>query len=263
MNDSLLTTYKSLILNNLDNSEDPISELDNIIEVFKDPITGQELNSNQKKFLREEIQRDLNYRILINRVEILRPSVLRDPRVHKPWYQNWLSVHSSERYFWSVLENHLERRLRNTYSDEQAAEIIRSTDVSTDQILEDLEAPNRLVFSSKGLIIGHVQSGKTANFTATIAKAVDSGFRFVIVLAGIHDILRMQTQVRLDKELTGINERGLPDDKFVVKPSQVREWQRLTNASELVFFIQPINFSMTLVFFLMTAKIGLVWALSP
>ena len=48
-----------------------------------------------------------------------------------------------------------------------------------------------------------MQSGKTANFTGVIAKAIDAGYRLVIVLTGTIDILREQTQRRLDMELVG------------------------------------------------------------
>ncbi len=39
-----------------------------------------------------------------------------------------------------------------------------------------------------GLVVGYVQSGKTANFTALIAKAVDAGYKSIIVLSGIHTV---------------------------------------------------------------------------
>ena len=50
----------------------------------------------------------------------------------------------------------------------------------------------------KGLVVGYVQSGKTTNYSAVIAKAIDQGYRFIIVLAGMHNILREQTQKRLE-----------------------------------------------------------------
>jgi hypothetical protein len=62
-----------------------------------------------------------------------------------------------------------------------------------------LDAP----FQGRGLVVGYVQSGKTANYTAVAARAVDAGYRMVIVLSGIHDALRSQTQVRLERELIG------------------------------------------------------------
>jgi hypothetical protein len=52
-------------------------------------------------------------------------------------------------------------------------------------------------------VVGYVQSGKTANYTAVAARAVDAGYRMVIVLSGIHDSLRNQTQIRLERELVG------------------------------------------------------------
>lgn len=59
-------------------------------------------------------------------------------------------------------------------------------------------------FQCRGLVVGYVQSGKTANFTAVAARAADVGYRLVIVLSGVHDSLRNQTQVRLNRELVSI-----------------------------------------------------------
>ena len=90
--------------------------------------------------------------------------------------------------------------------------------------------PNPIIenFSSYGLVIGDVQSGKTGNFTGLIARAVDSGYNFVIVLSGLYNALRNQTQNRLDAELTGIGHKGV--DYFVDPPS--RPFLRLTKHGE-------------------------------
>ena len=58
-------------------------------------------------------------------------------------------------------------------------------------------------YQTKGLVVGHVQSGKTANFTGIVAKAIDAGYRLIIVLTGTIELLRAQTQRRLDMELVG------------------------------------------------------------
>lgn len=68
-------------------------------------------------------------------------------------------------------------------------------------------------FQGRGLVVGYVQSGKTANYTAVAARAVDAGYRIVIVLSGIHDSLRNQTQNRLERELIGAQADGLPGEK--------------------------------------------------
>jgi hypothetical protein len=59
-------------------------------------------------------------------------------------------------------------------------------------------------YQCRGLVVGYVQSGKTANFTAVAARAADVGYRLIIVLSGIHDSLRNQTQQRLNTELVKV-----------------------------------------------------------
>jgi hypothetical protein len=71
-------------------------------------------------------------------------------------------------------------------------------------------------FQCRGLVVGYVQSGKTANFTAVASRAADVGYRLIIVLSGIHDSLRNQTQKRLNKELVSIGNK----------------WTTLTNETE-------------------------------
>lgn len=66
---------------------------------------------------------------------------------------------------------------------------------------------DRMEYQCRGLVVGYVQSGKTANFTAVAARAADVGYRLIIVLSGIHDSLRNQTQKRLNEELVGISDK--------------------------------------------------------
>lgn len=70
-------------------------------------------------------------------------------------------------------------------------------------LLKDPETPGE--WDRRGLVIGHVQSGKTANYIGLIAKAADAGYRFIIVIAGIHNNLRKQTQRRIDEGFIGRN----------------------------------------------------------
>ncbi|MGE8450087.1 MAG: Z1 domain-containing protein [Pseudomonadales bacterium] len=80
-------------------------------------------------------------------------------------------------------------------------------------------------FQARGLVVGYVQSGKTANYTAVAARAADAGYRLVIVLSGIHDSLRNQTQRRLERELVHCSE--LPTSVQSEQP-----WLTLTSATE-------------------------------
>ncbi|SDO78344.1 Z1 domain-containing protein [Pedococcus dokdonensis] len=76
-----------------------------------------------------------------------------------------------------------------------------SLDTASTKIVAHLADPTIRGNKKKGLVVGHVQSGKTANYAAVIAKAGDAGYRIAIVMSGIHNNLRKQTQVRLDNDL--------------------------------------------------------------
>ncbi|MCO1655302.1 Z1 domain-containing protein [Pseudonocardia sp. S2-4] len=82
---------------------------------------------------------------------------------------------------------------------------IESVDASSTKILALLDHPKQDGFRTRGLVVGFVQSGKTTNFTAVMAKAADRGYKLFIVLSGIHNTLRRQTQVRLGDDLVHAN----------------------------------------------------------
>jgi hypothetical protein len=104
----------------------------------------------------------------------------------------------SRAFYWDQYKKHLLEEKR------WHPDSIVGLDEDTRQVVERISDPTRTAaFSARGLVVGYVQSGKTANFTGVIAKAIDSGYRLVIVLAGTLDILREQTQRRLDMELVG------------------------------------------------------------
>jgi len=81
---------------------------------------------------------------------------------------------------------------------------IDALDEITDRTLGLLEDPQRSgLWDRRGLVVGHVQSGKTANYNGLICKAADAGYKVIVVLAGIHNNLRSQTQMRLDEGFLG------------------------------------------------------------
>lgn len=112
------------------------------------------------------------------------------------------------------------RRLENKLFDDETTDVhaarvameaaVRDIDESTSRILSRCANPLEPGDRRKGLVIGYVQSGKTANYAGVIAKAVDAGYRLVIVLAGMYSNLRAQTQARLVKDLSmnSLEERG-------------------------------------------------------
>ena len=87
--------------------------------------------------------------------------------------------------------------------------ILRELDKSTDKILSHIEDPERQgSWSSRGLVIGDVQSGKTTNFIGVVNKALDAGYKVIIILSGLHNNLRTQTQQRFEEGVTGSNTKS-------------------------------------------------------
>lgn len=111
---------------------------------------------------------------------------------------NWLSgLDRSGWYYWKTLRTYL------LLEKNRSKDVVASLDDVSDQVLRHLKPPTQSEFDVRGLVLGYVQSGKTANFTALIAKAADVGYRLIVVFSGIDKGLRRQTQLRLNRELTG------------------------------------------------------------
>ena len=87
-----------------------------------------------------------------------------------------------------------------------APETIGLLDRLTNKTLDGLYNPKADIgFDKKGLVVGQVQSGKTSNYTGLICKAADAGYDMIIILAGMHNNLRTQTQLRLDEGFLGFD----------------------------------------------------------
>jgi hypothetical protein len=112
---------------------------------------------------------------------------------HQPWWPDPVQP-----FYWNRYASYL--RDKRGY---QATDVVLLDDATT-QVISRLSSPQRAeAFQAKGLVVGYVQSGKTANFTGVMAKAIDAGYRLLIVLSGTQNMLREQTQRRIDMELVG------------------------------------------------------------
>lgn len=106
-------------------------------------------------------------------------------------------------YHWTSLERYWTER--SSLSDD----VIRTIDKDTNEILGWCGNPaDSLDWGRRGLVMGHVQSGKTTNFSALVNKAFDVGYQHVVVLAGLTNSLRRQTQERLDETVLGESSDG-------------------------------------------------------
>ncbi|MBZ9769422.1 Z1 domain-containing protein [Mesorhizobium sp. CA6] len=129
-------------------------------------------------------------------------STIRNDEGHRAWLE---ASRKSDWRYWQRYREYLEARMSIAAVD--------GLDRSTDMILGMLEDPLRDgAWDRRGLVVGHVQSGKTGNYTGLICKAADAGYKIIIVLAGLHNNLRSQTQMRLDEGFLGYETRPIADD---------------------------------------------------
>lgn len=145
--------------------------------------------------LSDEILRDLataKARVLaeLAPVEIVHKLSIIDPAIER-WY---MGPKPEDRH-WPKLREYL--RETKGWSEATVENIHRSSA----EVVGALADPRRDSFSHKGLVVGYVQSGKTANMTAVIAKAIDAGYNMVVLLAGVTNKLRAQTQRRIDADI--------------------------------------------------------------
>jgi hypothetical protein len=116
---------------------------------------------------------------------------------HKAWLPSRLN-----RRYWDRYRLHLEERV--------PASAVDSVDKVTNDVLERIEDPQRPgKWDRRGLVMGHVQSGKTANYCGLVCKAADAGYKVIIVLSGVHDSLRSQTQIRIEEGFLGFMNSAL------------------------------------------------------
>ena len=104
---------------------------------------------------------------------------------------NGLRVPENPRSCWQLYKNSLKWQ-KESIDDLEAATI---------GILKRLSTDTRETGAIKGLVIGHVQSGKTANMEALMAMAADHGWNMFIVLSGTIENLRLQTLKRMQNDL--------------------------------------------------------------
>ncbi|MFU8870408.1 Z1 domain-containing protein [Micromonospora sp. SL4-19] len=123
---------------------------------------------------------------------------LKDDRNHIEWLTEAQLERSWD--FWDRYRRYLEDvRL-------MPPRVVRKLDQSTGRVLRQLEDPRRPgPWRRTGMVVGQVQSGKTGNFIGLACKAADAGYKLIVILAGIHNSLRSQTQLRVDEGLLGFD----------------------------------------------------------
>ena len=115
-------------------------------------------------------------------------------------HQSWLPARRADidLFFWNRYARYLDEHKHWN------PRVIATLDKVSDEIVDLLGDPrSNSGFQRRGLVLGDVQSGKTASYTAVCNKAADTGYRIVIIMAGLTENLRVQTQERMDEEFSG------------------------------------------------------------
>ena len=187
MNDQITqleTTVGALIATESSPSPERIREL---IEMMRKTPLGDGVTDEDAEFLARVFEERHGVTMTIG-------AVLTETD-YQPWLQNMLP--SITPYYWQRYEKLL---IEKKYS----SQVIATMDEVTDRVLGLLENPQKEEpYDRRGMVVGHVQSGKTANYIGLLCKAADAGYKLIVVIAGIQNILRNQTQERIDEGFVG------------------------------------------------------------
>lgn len=209
MNKSPFEILRELLFSDLRQKKQPLeqSEIDNAISTTIEMVEsmGMEMYlkviSNNLKYnlpndytevdwvlLRQEIER--SFCILVKEGTMVKGA----GNVDKTWWSTRDKI-TSNPYYWN--------RYKDLISEEMVPEVVRNLDDDTDVVMNYIGDPSLDAFNIYGMVVGHVQSGKTSNYSALIDKASDAGYKFIVVIAGTMNNLRNQTQKRLNESFIG------------------------------------------------------------
>jgi hypothetical protein len=169
--------------------------LQEVVELIAQGIAaGKSMEANQLKARTFKIPDDIfelarvRYETAVGIIRAIRDpaALMSDLTRQTSWYEG---PKATDKY-WPIVRDRLADTLRS--------EALDSVDKASSKILSVMRPPGIVEFSTRGLVLGYVQSGKTTSFISVIAKAADRGYRVFIVLSGITDNLRSQTQSRVD-----------------------------------------------------------------
>lgn len=127
--------------------------------------------------------------------------ILEDSSDHHEWFNPDTGRPLNRDFDWHFWDHY---RQYLQIQKQWSPKIVQALDRYSSLVLCRVEDPLRAgPWDRRGMVVGSVQSGKTANYTALITKATDSGYKLFVVLAGVHNSLRSQTQERLNEEYLG------------------------------------------------------------
>lgn len=149
-------------------------------------------------FYRHSLSRDIGFGLVCNDEEM------------KPWFANSKALTGTTN--WDRYQEYL-------IQDEGFSEpVVASLERDLDQIMDYLGNPaSPAEFNRRGLVIGDVQSGKTSTYIGLMNKCADAGYKVIILLTGMIEKLRVQTQERVDLGFLGMDSGVFGDKKKNLK----------------------------------------------
>ncbi len=170
----------------INRGEDGACAINKTIEIFMHLVEDV---SSLREYLYESISFSSN--------EIFK-SLLSEEKRDKDWWNKYRQNNEPGQY-WSRYKEYLRK-----FKKWDMKTIEASINAPTDFVMNAISNPHSVNPEySRGTVFGYVQSGKTANYIGLINKAIDAGYKIIIVLAGMHNNLRSQTQMRIDEEVLG------------------------------------------------------------
>ena len=167
-------------------------------------VTREEIERQVDFVLTNSSFKDLDRNLLIREVESLYRVRVEEFRMIEASERRRHWINDNKNLIpWNFWERY---KIYLQYRKNFAPETIGHLDRLTNKTLDGLYNPKvEIGFDKKGLVVGQVQSGKTSNYTGLICKAADAGYNLIIILAGMHNNLRTQTQLRLDEGFLGFD----------------------------------------------------------
>lgn len=173
-------------------------EINETINRFKDMISSE-----------EELREYLDTRISRERNEEDIKIIYGEEAQNSNWWTKYKNTNTGKLQYWNRYKSYLTREKKW-----EKSAITKSIDNPTDVLLNSICDPlGNFPQEKKAMVVGYVQSGKTANYIGLINKAIDAGYKYIIVLAGMHNNLRSQTQARIDEEVLGYDTDSIAKKK--------------------------------------------------
>lgn len=180
---------KTLEVTNGENLNERITiAINKTIEKMKDLISDE-----------DELKNYLLTRISREKEEEIVSVMLGEEAENSTWWDEYRTQNTKNLKFWNRYSKYL---FEKKHWEKSA--IAKSIGNPTNMLLNAIADPSKAIAQEKrAMVVGYVQSGKTANYIGLINKALDAGYKYIIVLSGIHNNLRSQTQSRIDEEVLG------------------------------------------------------------